>query len=102
MPDALVPQAAILVGGKGTRLGALTAATPKPLLEVGGRPFLDWLLDEVARHGIPRITLLAGFEAEQRGSVLEHRARRADAGEGALPVAQVGQEVLPLAGHQLA
>lgn len=58
-------QAAILVGGRGTRLGALTAATPKPLLPVGGRPFLDWLLDEVARHGIPRITLLAGFEAEQ-------------------------------------
>ncbi|TCZ59769.1 HAD-IIIA family hydrolase [Roseicella aquatilis] len=58
-------QAAILVGGRGTRLGALTAATPKPLLPVGDRPFLDWLLHEVARHGIPRITLLAGFEAGQ-------------------------------------
>jgi D-glycero-D-manno-heptose 1,7-bisphosphate phosphatase len=58
-------QAAILVGGKGTRLGALTAATPKPLLDVGGRPFIAWLLDEVSRHGIPRITLLAGFEAAQ-------------------------------------
>lgn len=67
MPDSADPprQAAILVGGRGTRLGALTAATPKPLLPVGGRPFLDWLLDEVARHGIPRITLLAGFEAGQ-------------------------------------
>jgi len=58
-------QAVILVGGRGTRLGALTRSTPKPLLEVGGRPFLDWLIEEVARHGIPRITLLAGFEAER-------------------------------------
>lgn len=32
---------------------------------VAGRPFLDWLLDEVARHGIERITLLAGYGGEQ-------------------------------------
>ncbi|MFN3390114.1 MAG: sugar phosphate nucleotidyltransferase, partial [Allosphingosinicella sp.] len=51
--------------GRGTRLGALTRHMPKPLLEVGGRPFLDWLIEEVARHGIPRVTLLAGFEAER-------------------------------------
>jgi histidinol-phosphate phosphatase family protein len=60
-----IRQAAILVGGKGTRLGALTADVPKPLVPVGGRPFLDWLLDEVARHGIPRITLLAGHLGAQ-------------------------------------
>jgi D,D-heptose 1,7-bisphosphate phosphatase len=58
-------QAAVLVGGRGTRLGALTDTTPKPLLPVGGRPFLDWLLDEIARHGIDEILLLAGYAAEQ-------------------------------------
>lgn len=58
-------QACILVGGKGTRLRALTAAVPKPLVPVGGRPFLDWLVEEVARHGIPRITLLAGHLGDQ-------------------------------------
>ena len=36
-----IQQAAILCGGLGTRLGALTAAMPKPLLPVGERPFLD-------------------------------------------------------------
>lgn len=57
-------QAVILCGGAGTRLGALTARTPKPLLEVGGAPFLDTLLFQVARHGCRDVVLLAGFEAE--------------------------------------
>ncbi len=57
-------QCVILVGGKGTRLGALTKNTPKPLLPVGGRPFLSYLIGEAARHGFGRILLLAGFKAE--------------------------------------
>ncbi|MGX9961867.1 HAD-IIIA family hydrolase [Roseomonas sp. F4] len=61
MRDGLPRQAAILVGGRGTRLGALTDAIPKPMVEVAGRPFLDWLVEEVARFGIPRITLMAGY-----------------------------------------
>ncbi len=30
-----------------------------------GRPFLDWQIEEVARFGMERITLLAGYKAEQ-------------------------------------
>ncbi len=57
-----VDQAVFLVGGKGTRLGALTADTPKPLLEIApGLRFLDVLLDEAARHGFTDIVLLAGY-----------------------------------------
>ncbi len=56
-------QAAILCGGLGTRLGALTAATPKPLLHVAGRPFLEILIEEIARQGVRHVILLAGFEA---------------------------------------
>jgi D-glycero-D-manno-heptose 1,7-bisphosphate phosphatase len=56
-------QAVILVGGRGTRLGARTADTPKPLLGVGDRPFLAHLLEEVARHGLRRVLLLARFQA---------------------------------------
>jgi len=58
-------QAAILCGGLGTRLGALTAAMPKPLLPVGERPFLEILLDELGRMGVKRIVLLAGFAADR-------------------------------------
>ncbi len=62
---ATVRQAAVLVGGLGTRLGALAAETPKPLLEVGDRPFLAWLLRELCRYGVEQVLLLAGHGAEQ-------------------------------------
>lgn len=59
-------QAVILVGGLGTRLGAMTRLVPKPLLEVAGRPFLDYILDELSRYGtIQEVLLLAGYQAGQ-------------------------------------
>ncbi len=59
----MIEQAVILCGGRGTRLGELTADLPKPLLAVDEAPFLDLLLFELGRHGIRRILLLAGFGA---------------------------------------
>ena len=58
-------QCAVLVGGFGTRLGALTADTPKPLLDCGGRPFLAWILRELVRFGIEEVVLLAGYRSER-------------------------------------
>jgi histidinol-phosphate phosphatase family protein len=53
-------QCVILAGGLGTRLGALTATTPKPMLPVAGRPFLEHLIDEISRYGINRFLILVG------------------------------------------
>lgn len=58
-------QCAILVGGRGTRLGQLTTDTPKPLLDCGGRPFLAWILRELSRFGIEEVVLLAGHKSER-------------------------------------
>ena len=61
----MLRQAVILVGGLGTRLGERTKATPKPMLPVGGRPFLDTLIGELARYDVfDEILLLAGHKAE--------------------------------------
>jgi D-glycero-D-manno-heptose 1,7-bisphosphate phosphatase len=60
----MIEQAVVLVGGLGTRLGPLTASTPKPMLDVGGRPFLRWLVDALRRQGVRQVLLLAGFAAE--------------------------------------
>jgi dTDP-glucose pyrophosphorylase len=61
----MIRQAVLLVGGLGTRLGAKTRDTPKPLLPIAGRPFLGWLIDELRRHGLSDILLLAGFRGDQ-------------------------------------
>ncbi len=58
-------QAVILVGGRGTRLGALTDKVPKPLLPIDGRPFLEHLVRQLARHGFDDIVLLEGYRADQ-------------------------------------
>lgn len=57
-------QAVILVGGLGTRLGALTNNAPKPLLNVGGSPFLSYIVKSLIRQGFDDILLLAGYQAE--------------------------------------
>src|SRR5262249_58142716 len=49
---------AILAGGIATRLGPLTAARPKSLVEVAGRPFADHQIELLRRHALTDITFL--------------------------------------------
>jgi D,D-heptose 1,7-bisphosphate phosphatase len=60
----IVKQAAILIGGKGTRLGDAVRTTPKPLLEVCGRPFVEHLMLNLRRFGFTDFILLAGYQAD--------------------------------------
>lgn len=55
----------VLCGGRGTRLGPLTAVTPKPLLPVGGHPFLLKLLLRMKHQGIGRVVLATHYLADQ-------------------------------------
>lgn len=63
-------KAIILCGGMGTRLGALTHKTPKPLIEVAGRPFLAHVLDKLCIPEIDGFILATGFHAEQVVNVI--------------------------------
>jgi dTDP-glucose pyrophosphorylase/CBS domain-containing protein len=56
--------ALIVAGGKGTRLGELTRATPKPMLEVAGRPILERIVLHLVGSGIHRIALSVGYLGE--------------------------------------
>ncbi len=70
----MVRQAVFLVGGKGTRLGSLTAGIPKPLLEISpGVRFLDVVLEEAARHGFTDLVLLAGHLGDQVEAAYQHK-----------------------------
>lgn len=59
------PDVVILCGGRGSRLGSLTKATPKPLLDVGGSPFLLRLLRRFQQEGFSRFILAAHYLADQ-------------------------------------
>ena len=60
-----IRQALILAGGRGTRLGAITEAIPKPMLKIAGeKPFLDYLIEMIERHGYEDILLLGGYLGE--------------------------------------
>ena len=54
----------MLAGGLGTRLRSVVADRPKPLAPVGGRAFLEILLDELARQGCSRVVLSVGYRHE--------------------------------------
>jgi len=54
----------ILAGGLGTRLGPLAAGLPKPMVDVGGQPFLEHLVRQLAAQGFPELLLLVGHRAE--------------------------------------
>lgn len=56
--------AIILAGGLGTRLQSVVKDIPKPMAEVAGRPFLDWLLDDLHRQGIQEVILSVGYRQE--------------------------------------
>jgi len=58
-------QAIVFCGGMGTRLRPLTNSTPKPMVDVGGRPFLEHLLDQLANQGIDRFVLATGYLGDQ-------------------------------------
>ncbi len=50
-------RAMILAAGLGTRLRPLTLHTPKPLLEVGGKPLIVWHIEALKRAGVVDIVI---------------------------------------------
>jgi mannose-1-phosphate guanylyltransferase len=54
-------QAIVLVGGKGTRLRPLTERVPKPALTLVDRPFLAYMIEWLAAHGVTEVVLACGF-----------------------------------------
>lgn len=54
----------ILAAGKGTRMGELTNATPKPMLVVHGRPILEHIIAGLVGNGIVDVCIVTGWRAE--------------------------------------
>lgn len=50
-------QAVVLAGGLATRMRPATLTIPKSMLEVAGRPFVDWQLERLAACGVRDVVL---------------------------------------------
>ena len=70
-------QALILVGGHGTRLRPLTLTLPKPVVPLVDRPFIRYMVDWLAHHGVDDVVMACGFLA---GGVREVLGEGGDGG----------------------
>jgi D-glycero-alpha-D-manno-heptose 1-phosphate guanylyltransferase len=68
--------AVILAGGMGTRLRSVVADRPKVLAPVNGRPFIEYLLDQLEEAGIARVVIATGYMAESVEETLGRKRRR--------------------------
>jgi dTDP-glucose pyrophosphorylase len=57
--------AVVMAGGFGRRLSPLTDDLPKPLLPVGARPILDYVLSHLSDAGIRDVTIATHYRGEQ-------------------------------------
>jgi len=64
-------KAVILAGGYGKRLMPLTSRLPKPLLEVGGKPIIDWQISWLKRSGVGSFVVTCGYLKEKLISHLD-------------------------------
>lgn len=58
-------RAMILAAGRGERLRPLTEATPKPLVEAGGKPLIVWHLERLAACGVREAVINVSHLAER-------------------------------------
>lgn len=64
-PALLPNRAVVIAGGRGTRLGELTRSTPKPMLEVAGRPIIERIVLHLVGGGIRHLALSIGYLGDQ-------------------------------------
>ena len=58
-------QVIIPLAGKGTRLRPHTHLVPKPMLKVGGRPVMDWVMDRLKDLDVSELIFITGHLKEQ-------------------------------------
>lgn len=68
-----IDTAMVLAAGLGTRIRAIAKGKPKPLVEVAGRPLIDYALDTLEEGGVRRAVVNVHYEADQIEAHLKGR-----------------------------
>ncbi len=72
--EALVSDTAmVMAAGLGTRMLPLTAGTPKPLIEVGGKKLIDYMIEHLADAGIEKAVVNVHYLPDQVEAYLSTR-----------------------------
>jgi len=58
----MIKQAIIIAGGFGTRLQSVIKDLPKPMADINGKPFLEYLLNFLKKQGIKKVILSVGYK----------------------------------------
>src|SRR5690606_9336841 len=58
-------RAMILAAGRGERMRPLTDHTPKPLLQVAGKPLIEWHIERLVRAGITELIINLAWLGDQ-------------------------------------
>ena len=100
-------KAMILAAGHGTRMRPLTNHTPKPLLQVGGKPLIVWHIEKLKKAGFNDIVINIAWLAEQIPKALGDGSKWGvrieysnEQNEGALETAGGIIKALPLLGEK--
>lgn len=98
-------RAMILAAGRGERMRPLTDHTPKPLLQVGGKPLIVWHIERLARAGFTELVINHAYLGQQIEAALgdgsQWRVHIRYSAEGiALETAGGIANALPLLGEQ--
>lgn len=59
----MIKKAIILAGGLGTRLRSVIGDLPKPMADIAGRPFLEYLFDYLIRNDVKKVILSVGYKS---------------------------------------
>jgi MurNAc alpha-1-phosphate uridylyltransferase len=98
-------RAMILAAGRGERMRPLTDTMPKPLLQVGGKPLIEYHIDALARAGVQDIVINLAWKGSMLRDALGDGARfgiklhYSDEGDSALETGGGIVRALPLLGE---
>ncbi len=64
-------KAVVLAAGEGKRLRPITATRPKPLIQIGRKRIIDYLIEDLREAGFGEITIVVAYKMEEVTSYLE-------------------------------
>ena len=83
----------IMAGGQGSRLRPITDVRPKPMVEVLGRPVIDFVKDSMIQGGVDSLIVTTGYRGDMLADHVEHwnvDGRHARINQEATPMGTAG------------